>query len=117
MANFSEHFGVGTTLGILAYAAIKLSKQEKLTLEGCLGTGLIGGVAASLPDLIEPASNPNHRAFFHSYGLGAFLLYAATHVWDSDLTVEQKGAYSTAIAGFLSHLALDSTTPKGLPVL
>lgn len=33
----------------------------------------IAAAATNLPDLIEPASNPHHRQFFHSIALGSLV--------------------------------------------
>jgi len=35
----------------------------------------IGGASGRLPDVIEPALDPNHRSFFHSYFFRFFLVY------------------------------------------
>ena len=49
---------------------------------------LLGGAAAvvftNLPDFIEPATSPNHRAFFHSITFAAHLCAGLhrVHQWD-----------------------------------
>jgi len=76
---------------------------------------------ARLPDLLEPARTPHHRAFWHSKALGAGLallacLLAQGSVW-GDATprafFKRVGALFL-IAGYLGHLALDLLTKRGL---
>ena len=80
--------------------------------------GLGGAAGAIAPDVLEPALHPNHRSLFHSLAAGG-----AT-------TAGLKGLYETVsmdpylrlfarslLVGYLSHLVLDSSTPRGLPVL
>ncbi|MDQ8184257.1 metal-dependent hydrolase [Pelagicoccus sp. SDUM812002] len=79
-----------------------------------IGLGILGG---SLPDLLEPATSPNHRGFFHSLAFGAavmaFVYGEHSEEWDPEL---RKLARAFA-KSYLSHLAADLTTPKGLPLL
>jgi inner membrane protein len=86
---------------------------------------LAGGVAASwltrLPDLVEPATSPNHRQFFHSLvfaaGLGVTLYQL--HQWDPEDSFHKlvRGLGMLAISSYLIHLALDATTTKSLPLI
>ncbi len=86
---------------------------------------LVGGLAASiltkLPDLLEPATSPNHRQFFHSIVFAGLLVYGYIKLdeWEpKDSTQELwKKLGKLAIAAYLVHLALDSTTRKSLPFL
>lgn len=76
-----------------------------------------GAVVATLPDVLEPATSPNHRAFFHSLTTGGMVAYGAlgkhTEQWRSD----DRFAAAAAALSFLSHLYLDGMTPKGLPAI
>jgi len=75
-----------------------------------------GAVVATLPDLLEPATNPNHRAFFHSLTAGGAVAYGAFGRHTEDWNPEDKFAVAAAALSFLSHLYLDGFTPKGLPL-
>ena len=86
---------------------------------------VVGGFAASvftkLPDLLEPATSPNHRQFFHGLGFAALLavgLYEL-HQWEPQAKRDQllKSVGMLAISGYLIHLALDATTAKSLPLV
>lgn len=86
---------------------------------------LVGGFAASLltklPDLLEPATTPNHRQFFHSIAFATLLgagLYKL-HQWEPEDAADKfwKGLGMLAISSYLIHLALDATTAKSLPVI
>lgn len=82
-----------------------------------------GGVAATWPDVLESSETrgPNHRKFFHSWtffvGLGGFgyaLFRGMIPMSDSVLWM----FILPAIAGYLSHLFLDSVFgKKGLPII
>ena len=113
-----EHGILGALVAVGLYGAYKYSKRENLTIQGVLGSLVLGGLAGVLPDLLEPATNPNHRSFFHSLALLSMLAYGNKKVWDSqNLTEDQKLVFSLFSVGFGSHLACDSSTPKSIPLL
>jgi hypothetical protein len=66
MANRKQHAVLGFTAGVGGYALHSYIKEEKTSLPELFGAGLSGVAGAFLPDIIEPATNPNHRSFFHS---------------------------------------------------
>lgn len=77
----------------------------------------VGGAAiAALPDILEPATNPNHRALFHSLACGGAVAYGAFGKHTNKLSPNSKHALHVAALSYLSHLLLDSGTPKGLPI-
>jgi inner membrane protein len=129
MANGKTHAAVGALLGAailggLEYAAQqKRLKQGEITeldrgkLQGKVLLGALGGaVVGVLPDLLEPATHPGHRAFFHSVAFaalgGAGVHKVLKHVKDPEL----RQAIIAAAAVYGSHLVLDAGTPVGLPV-
>lgn len=74
-----------------------------------------------MPDLLEPAVNPNHRQFFHSI-VFAFLvgvLMRELYRWQPETEVGQIGRRLLLLAAgtYLVHLAMDSTTSKSLPLI
>ena len=73
----------------------------------------LGAALGLLPDLLEPATSPNHRQFFHSlttFGLVARgVLGKHTQRWSP---ATQRDA-SIMAAAFLSHLVADGMTRKG----
>ena len=106
--------------------------------------GFVGG---QLPDVIEPAASPNHRGAFHSVGALGLTGSAWFADWQANCHARAKGCEERAaapyltdaersgerlkafwwralagfivgiIAGYASHLALDFTSPRGLPLL
>jgi len=77
----------------------------------------IGGACGALPDIIEPADNPNHRALFHSLACAGVLTYGAFGKHTANLRSEDRHTLRIAALSYLSHLLLDSETPKGLPIV
>lgn len=108
---------VGATVCLGAYALIKWANKEEWTLEGTLAS-LVGGAAiACVPDILEPALNPNHRGFLHSSLTFAGAYYAGVKIWKSStLKSDDKTKLLIALLAYLSHLTLDAATPKGLPL-
>jgi inner membrane protein len=85
-----------------------------------LVSGLTAALLTKLPDLIEPATSPNHRQFFHSLtfaacvGIGVHEL----HKWkpEDDLGKFLRWLGMVAGSAYLIHLAMDFTTARSLPV-
>jgi len=108
--------GAGYTLGKYFWRKSKDPNTDFPWSQLAVNTGL-GLAVATLPDWIEPATNPNHRKFFHSLttaGLVAYGMYGKhTHNIDVNLL-----DYVRSIGfAYLSHLAADATTPKSLPLI
>lgn len=81
MANRSEHLFLGGIAGAGVCLAAATLNQQKLSLPELIGAILSGVFAATIPDRLEPAIHPNHRAFFHSVafaGVGLPPLWAMT---------------------------------------
>lgn len=66
MANRSEHLFLGGIAGAGMCLVATALNQKKLSLPELIGAVLSGVFAATVPDWLEPAIHPNHRAFFHS---------------------------------------------------
>jgi len=131
MANFNKHLKVGAIVGAIAGAGIHLIQyyQEKernpdykfswgkFLLYSLTGFAM-GAIIGIAPDKIEPASNPNHRGFFHSYSLWCLLAFSVYRII-KDRNNEKIWKYLAIIGfvGYSSHLMLDMETPKSLPIL
>ena len=114
----SEHAIIGALVSLGLYGVYKYSKQEKPTVHGAIGSLLLGGIAGVLPDIVEPATNPNHRSLFHSIALLVILAYGNKKAWESqNLTEDQKLVISMLSAAYGSHLVSDGSTPKSIPFL
>ncbi len=118
MANRAEHQIWGAAVGILV--ATK-NKETPEWLANPISGALVGSFAGRIPDLIEPATSPNHRQFFHSWMFLGLLGYGLKEVYDwqpDDKLL--KVLRSTALivgAGYLSHLVLDALTKRSLPII
>ena len=115
--NRAQHMVGGTVASTGTYLWMKKTFQEEPTLEGfllSLGTGIVIG---TLPDILEPATSGHHRAFFHSATfatLGGYLLYKL--VKNGNIENELKIIGGVLSSAYGSHLLLDMTTPRGLPL-
>lgn len=118
MANFGTHAAVGAGVGLGVYALFKYVKKEPWTWEDALGSAGLGLMTASLPDALEPALHPDHRALAHSIAALLSAIYGTKRLLDApSVDGQTKVAGTVAAAGFVSHLLLDAGTPKGLPLL
>jgi len=79
--------------------------------------GAIGGV---LPDKLEPATNPNHRAFCHSIAGGAAV---CTGISKIPLNTDNRNfnflnvCLRSSGIGYVTHLAQDADTPKSISLI
>jgi membrane-bound metal-dependent hydrolase YbcI (DUF457 family) len=113
-----EHQLLGAVVGISGYALYKKSVNEPIDVAEAIGSAIVGSAVALLPDSIEPATNSNHREFFHSESLFLLAVLGAKAISEnSSLDMRQKHALLTGIAAYCGHLAQDSTTPAGLPFI
>ena len=116
--NTGKHMVIGALLGFGVYLLYKYLKEEPPSLVETLMSSIGGAFAGILPDLLEPATNPNHRSIFHSAALLFLLICGNYKVWQNDrLTENQKLTLSLLSTEYAGHLVGDSITKKGLPLL
>lgn len=73
-------------------------------------------ITSALPDFIEPAVNPHHRAFFHSKRTFKFLgTFGLGISFFAGIFNPNYYYVFFGILGYLSHLIADSLTYRGLP--
>lgn len=120
MASAAEH-AVFNLFTVTAAAAVA-QHQEGKPLDG--STIVMGAAAAclpSLPDILEPALNPNHRKFFHSVTFAVMLGCAMRRVykWETEGEWERLARILLLVGGaaYLAHLARDAFTAKSLPLI
>lgn len=135
MPNGIVHKSAGAILGPLVYLAIQnnMQQKEKVDLGELLLSSGIGLSTARIPDILEPAIHPNHRAFYHSLafaGITGFVGFKAL----PDLNVHRLERKSLGIqlwskyeildviivigaGSILLHLIMDGFTKKGLNII
>lgn len=118
MANSNVHAAVGAGVGVLSYLPFcKFTGHGVKFGEACLAGGA-GAVMGLVPDLLEPALEPNHRRFFHSLAAVALIVEGNRRTFGNpQVRHEEKFALGLGSAAYLSHLLLDGVTPKGLPIV
>ncbi len=128
--NSKQHIKISTIGGALIAGTINTVKQTRELSENPeqkfnfwilienIAIGAIGGlVAATLPDILEPATNPNHRKFFHSLTFTGLMLYSNYQLKSSQFPEEIKPIINAISIGYGLHLGADFTTPKSLPLI
>lgn len=120
MANLRGHLLAGATVGVVLNIAkqtaqMPLNPRRPFNFGEMLAWGAIGATVASLPDILEPATSPFHRRFFHSLTVAAVVLFL---VFGKPMKLLADGTQEllrlTGLS-YLSHLILDLITPMGLP--
>ena len=142
MPNRDVHRPVSAAAGT-AWALLQAEKAEPLhvCLEGF--GGYLGGLAgAALPDVIDPPTSPHHRGVGHGVlSVGAAIRYGYQPMQDLVVSLRAKGRelaeddsdpwkdigaaicfigagfLNGALAGYVAHLAMDSGTKFGLPLV
>lgn len=149
MPDRETHVAVGMLAGLGAAAlAAPRGDVPQLHVVAELVGGLVGGaIGGRMPDLIEPATSPNHRQIAHSVVTGG--AFALARVADLQAACRERAAFNQRVAaalgieaderkdadlravlwlflagailgfaaGYASHLVLDAGTPRGLPLL
>jgi xanthosine utilization system XapX-like protein len=147
MPNRATHEVAGAASGA-AFALLRVCDAPMpYALAEVLGGALGGWVGGLLPDVLEPATTPNHRKVAHSVVAGGTLTLARLAEWQATCRTEAQGCVTRAsglplgsdarrradwdalvwrflagllaglVAGYASHLMLDAGTAKGLPLL
>lgn len=73
-----------------------------------------GGAVALLPDVLEPAEHPNHRQFFHSVAAAGLVAFAVSGRHTEGYSPQVRKLLCVLGCSYLSHVLLDSDTPKGI---
>lgn len=119
MPNAGTHMIAGGLTG--AAAAVSLQTEPEPDPAAIIAGAFVGGVAGRVPDILEPAMHPNHRAFFHSVGVLAVVGYGTYKAWrwEPENDFERICRWLALVGGaaYMSHLVLDASTPKGLPIV
>ena len=98
MPNRATHEAVGAASGA-AFALLRVGGDAPTlqavaeVLGGALG-GWMGGV---IPDVLEPATTPNHRELAHSIAAGGTLTLARLAEWQASCRTEAKGCEARAL--------------------
>ncbi len=120
MANGMTHSIAGGLSG-LAVSLLDTDGQDGFSHNPVLATA-VGTFFGKLPDILEPSlRNPHHRQFCHSITVLVALGYGLrkAYKWKPKDKMESalRGLVLCAGAGYISHLLLDASTPRSLPLL
>jgi len=119
MANGIAHRWAAAAVvgGICMHA--EADQQEK-TAKPILGAAL-AAMLTNLPDILEPATHPGHRQFFHSLAFAGLVGTAGykAYKWEPSTPSDEALRFLllVGVGAYLVHLCLDASTPKSLPLL
>lgn len=134
MPNGKTHVIAGVVCGAFTSVAIQHQiEKDNVNFGQVLLASGVGGVTGKLPDVLEPATNPHHRQFFHSFAFGALLGWVGVKGYKklkerrSRVKNTLDNSFDTidlllvvaiiVIAVYILHLIMDGFTPKGLPII
>jgi membrane-bound metal-dependent hydrolase YbcI (DUF457 family) len=142
-----QHVVTGFVAGAAVGGVVALTLPPEHRSIEILFAGIGGAIGGAAPDILEPATSPNHRDVCHSLvGGGAFTVASISHFrarCRTNATVCDARAIAAPIgsdersneewkalgwrvlsalflgfaAGYASHLLLDGSTTDGLPLL
>lgn len=116
MPNKEKHALIGGLAALFGYVAIKRLLNEEPVPKTALGCGIAGAGIGTLPDELDPPTNPKHRHFAHSATMGGTVIASTWKMMDNtEITNEQKAILGSLAVAYLSHLIFDSDTPAGIP--
>ena len=110
MPNAANH-KIGAGIAVGAAAAI-VDTPEVKSLSRPIAARGIAYMLGTLPDILEPATHPNHRQFFHSYtilGLLGIAMYKA-YKWESENELQSLSRFALLVSGvaYVTHLLMDA---------
>lgn len=122
MPNSKTHLIIGAATGAavnayLQFNRLKADNAARFDWAEIVVCSAVAGAAALLPDLLEPATTPNHRKFFHSVAMAALVTHAITGNHTKKCTAAELLLLTVVGMGYLSHLAADATTPKCISLI
>lgn len=118
MPNCLQH-RIGAAVAIGGVLATIENQKNEFTHAPITGT-VVAAACTNLPDWLEPATHPHHRQFFHSLAFGGMVCYGVykAYQWQPETDFDKfiRLCLLAAGAGVLIHLAMDSVTPRSIPL-
>lgn len=116
--NRNEHLLI-SGFGTFLIDAIKQNQKKGFVdLKQSFVSGIFGAIGGLIPDQLEPATNPNHRGPFHSWGMMGLTIIGENKLKQNEqIDLQLKKAILDISLGYKLHLAVDATTHKRLPFI
>lgn len=119
MPNALAH-STGAAVLVGGFLLARENQEGKLTHEPWSGS-LLAAICTNIPDMIEPASHPHHRQFFHSVAFAGMVCYGMSKIceWSPKTDSDKFARFCLLMigTGILTHLVMDSLTPRSIPLL
>lgn len=122
MPDAKTHLIIGAATGAVVNAVMQADRMAadgsfKIDWAELLLCAALGAGAGLLPDILEPAETPNHRAFLHSVGMAVLVAYMITGEHTKRWSATTLMLVTITGIGYLSHLGADACTPKSIRLL
>jgi inner membrane protein len=147
MPNRRTHVEAGAMAGSVTALVMTNGHPGAIVLAESIGGMLGGALGGMMPDVLEPATSPNHRKLAHSVVMVGALTLAKVTEWQGVCRNEAAARAQAALqllpgsrarsdaelasiwwsflagfiagflAGYVSHLALDAATTRSLPFI
>lgn len=117
MGNRDEHMIEGAGLAILSYFIDKHMCGQPARLNEIVEVGVVGAIGGTVPDILEPPTNPRHRGTAHSFGALTAALKTYNYAENPMLSEQQKRILKAFSLGYAGHIISDSGTPAGVSII
>lgn len=102
---------------LIQWEAMSANPETKFDVGELLLCAVGAGIAGLVPDLLEPAANPNHRGVCHSVAAGVAVSLTLSGRHTEGLPKLMRLLMLMGAVGYGSHLLADSTTPRSIRLL
>lgn len=122
MPRACQHFVIAGLAGatvdcLIQWEAMSANPEATFDVGELLLCAVGAGFAGWVPDLLEPATNPNHRGVCHSVAAGFAVAWALSGRHTERLPWALRLLMLMGVVGYGSHLLADAMTPKCIRLL
>jgi len=120
MPNSTVHKQTAVTAAASVASILYIATTKKFNIWNFLVAVFVGcgaGYGTSMmPDRLEPAIHPNHRKWYHSWKFCLNLTMISGLLWYFfNRKIFMRILIVGCLVGYISHVFLDSQTPRGVP--
>ena len=110
-------FAGAATDCLIQWQAMSANPARKFDVGELLLCAVGAGFAGLVPDLLEPATHPNHRGVCHSVAAGIAVAWVLSGRHTEGLPFTLRLLMLMGAVGYGSHLLADALTPKSIRLI